>query len=109
MESLEELSFDVLKELTKIANEVQVILIEELDKTGVRYEREKATVRILNKQNVGVQGDGRTYKFPAEIYFSSRDRKKFYELPNFISDLSTQITNRVSGINRVTYVFAEKD
>ncbi len=102
MENLEDLSLEVLERLTKIANEVQVILIEELNKTGIKYNMERATVRILNKETVGVQGDGGTYKFPAEIYLAPEDRKTFYELPDFMGYLSIQITNRVRDVNRVT-------
>ncbi|MFX0065159.1 MAG: glutamine-hydrolyzing GMP synthase [Candidatus Hermodarchaeota archaeon] len=49
---------------------------------------------ILPIRSVGVQGDARTYKYPAMIYGGEKDW-------NLIEMVSTAITNRVPEINRV--------
>ena len=95
---------DNLKELTNLAKKVDKILKEELEKEGIIYEMAEA--RIYDLKTVGVQGDKRTYSYPAEIELR-QDGKIFWD-GDFTSRLSNRITNEVEQINRVLYVFASK-
>ncbi|HLD48850.1 MAG TPA: GMP synthase (glutamine-hydrolyzing), partial [archaeon] len=62
--------------------------------------------RIYDIKSVGVQGDERTYSYPAEIELRL-DGKVVWDA-EFSKRLSSRITNEVSGVNRVVYVFAKK-
>lgn len=90
--------------LRDLAVEVDKILKEELEKNGVGHDLAEA--RVYNVRNVGVQGDERTYEYPAEITLMC-DGKFVWE-PNFLADLSNRITNEVRGVNRVVYVLGKK-
>ena len=57
--------------------------------------------------NVGVQGDDRTYAYPAEITLFLKG--KFVWDLNFIGELSSRITNEIKDINRVVYVTEIRD
>ncbi|HLD48941.1 MAG TPA: hypothetical protein VJB11_01115 [archaeon] len=92
------------KELKKLAIEVDKILKEELKKAKITYDMAEA--RIYDIKSVGVQGDERTYSYPAEIELRL-DGKIVWDA-DFSKTLSNRITNEVSGINRVVYVFAVK-
>ena len=85
--------------LQKLAIEADKILREELEKA--RFEYDFAEVRIYNLRTVGVQGDNRTYLHPAEVTIKSKG--SFVWDAEFVSRLSTRITNEVRGINRVLY------
>lgn len=93
-----------IKELTKLAQEVDKILKEELEKENIKPDFAEA--RIYDIKNVGVQGDERTYNYPAEITLY-QDGKFIWET-EFISRLSLRITNEVKLVNRVVYVTAFK-
>ena len=94
-----------LKELTNLARKVDKILKEELDKDNIKYALAEA--RIYDIKCVGIQGDKRTYAYPAEITLFSEG--KFVWTPDFIARLSSRITNEVKGVNRVVYVLASKN
>ncbi len=91
-------------ELMRLAQEVDKILKEELKKNNIKYDFAEA--RIYNAKSVGVQGDERTYSYPAEICLY--DGGKFVWKTKFLRNLSSRITNEIRGINRVTYVTAFK-
>lgn len=101
-----------IKKLQNLAIEVDKIMREEFSKTGMSPTFAEA--RIYNISTVGVQGDGRTYTYPAEITIkepkhlngNKYTESEFYD---FLANLSTQITNKVKQINRVLYVTAIKD
>lgn len=68
-------------------------------------ERCSSTMRryALPVKSVGVQGDFRTYRFPAVLRFHADERGGFYHLPEFwkkIEDASSDITNSADFINR---------
>ena len=88
------------KYLQSLAIQVDRIMRDELEKGHIDYDFAEA--RILNIRNVGVQGDDRTYDYPAEINISKGGRSVWYT--NFIERLSSRITNEVRGVNRVVYV-----
>ena len=89
------------EELTNLEEQVDMILREELKNSSINYD--SAKVKIFNVKSVGIQGDKRTYAYPAGITIY-QNGKIFWE-EKFISKLSTRITNEVSGINRVGYLF----
>ncbi len=57
---------------------------------------------------MGVQGDERTYGYPAEITLFNKDRFIWTKKEGFLEKLSNRITNEVKGINRVVYTTAFK-
>ena len=93
-----------LNELTNLAQRVDAILKEELRKQSISYDMAEA--RIYDLKTVGVQGDNRTYAYPAEItlYYQGN----FVWNPLFLQTLSTRITNEIKELNRVVYVLATK-
>ncbi len=93
------------EELKELAQQVDKILKEELERVGIEYTM--AEVRIYDVKTVGVQGDERTYTYPAEIEL--RQNKNFVWKPSFTQRLSTRITNEVRNINRVLYVIPLKE
>jgi len=90
--------------LKRLAGEADRILKEELSKSGISYDMAEA--RTYDVRSVGVQGDGRTYDYPAEIELR-HDGRVVWDT-DFIERLSNRITNEIKGINRVVYVFAAK-
>jgi len=88
------------EELMNLARHVDGILKEELNKSNISHDLAEA--RIYDVKTVGVQGDGRTYAHPAEITLFRKGT--FVWDQEFLSALSTRITNEVQGVNRVTYV-----
>ena len=90
--------------LQDLAIKVDKILKEELGKADISYDMAEA--RIYDVKTVGVQGDERTYLYPAEIEL--RQDGKIIWRPDFLQILSTRITNEVRGVNRVVYVLGFK-
>ncbi len=88
-----------ISKLQKLAIEADKILREELQ--TAEFEYDFAEVRIYNLRTVGVQGDNRTYLHPAEV--TIKHKGSFVWDAEFVSRLSTRITNGVEGINRVLY------
>ncbi len=91
-------------ELINLAKKVDKILKEELKNNNIEYDM--AEVRIYDIKTVGVQGDTRTYCYPAEITLYNKG--EFVWQPEFLSRLSTRITNEVVNINKVIYLTATK-
>jgi len=87
-----------INELTNLAKQVDIIFKEELAKTNIKYS--VAKVRIYPIKSVGIQGDERTYSYPAEIELRDKERKFVWDT-EFFERLSTRITNEVKGINRI--------
>ncbi|MEK6945714.1 MAG: hypothetical protein AABW63_02885 [Nanoarchaeota archaeon] len=104
---------ELRKELQNLAIKTNNILQEELLSHKLTYKL--ATAYIYDQKTVGVQGDERTYGYPAEItfnqlrksdgtlFYAKRNKKEFYE---FLDRLSTRITNEVTGINRIVWPLA---
>ncbi len=73
---------------------------EELEKiqSGLKeFERAGFTLTVLPVKSVGVQGDGRSYKYIVGVH-GKRDWSAF-------ADLAKEIPKKVHGINRLVYVF----
>ncbi|MBS3117394.1 hypothetical protein J4430_00755 [Candidatus Woesearchaeota archaeon] len=92
------------EELMNLARKVDKILKEEL--TLASIEHDLAEARIYDLRTVGVQGDQRTYAYPAEITLYRGD--KFIWDTEFLEKLSLRVTNEVDSINRVVYVIATR-
>lgn len=98
-----------VEKLQCLAIKIDRVLKEELKKEGMLCEFAEA--RVYNLKTTGVQGDDTSYKYPAEITIKKSRHsdgtkyieKEFYE---FLSRLSSRITNEISEINRVLYVVA---
>jgi len=94
------------KHLQGLAVQVNTLFREELDKRNIPYD--KAEVRIYNIRTVGVQGDERTYQYPAEITLFTDSKFVYDDDDNFLAELSTRITNEIDGINRVVIMLAKE-
>ena len=95
---------DHLNHLKYLAREVDRILKEELRRAKINYDMAEA--RIYDARSVGVQGDERTYEYPAEIELR-HDGKVIWDT-DFTERLSNRVTNEVKGVNRIVYVWAKK-
>ena len=94
------MDYETRRYLQSLAIEVDAILQDELSRSGLDYDFAEA--RILNIRTVGVQGDDKTYLYPAEINVRKNGRVVWD--PDFIASVSSRITNNVRGVNRVVYV-----
>jgi len=63
---------------------------------------------VLPIKSVGVQGDKRTYKYPAVIEIKNIRDNNILNW-DLLEKQSTELTNKVAGINRVMLLIAKKD
>ena len=103
---------EVSENKVRILQEVDYIFINGLKTSGLYNEVWQAGVILLPVQSVGVMGDERTYENAVALRaVTSTDgmTADWCHLPyDFLADISNQIINRVSGINRVTYDISSK-
>lgn len=103
---------EVTREKIRMLQDADYIFIEELKKYGLYDEVWQAAVILLPVQSVGVMGDERTYEYVVVLRtVSSTDgmTADWYPLPyEFLSRVSSEIINRVKGINRVVYDISSK-
>ena len=92
-----------IKYLQNLAIQVDIILKEELRNAGL--EIDVAEARIYDLRTVGIQGDQRTYAYPAEINLNGKETWP----KDFLDKLSSRITNEVKDVNRVVYVLATEE
>jgi GMP synthase (glutamine-hydrolysing) len=64
--------------------------------------------QVLPIKSVGVQGDKRTYKYPAVIEIKNIRDISVLDWDS-LEKQSTELTNKVAGINRVVLLIAKKD
>lgn len=96
-----------MKVLRYLAIKADEIMQEELKRINANYTQ--AEVKIIDIRTIGVQGDERTYCYPAEITLYNSKRFVWDGQEELLERLSNRITNEVRGINRVLYVIAKKD
>ena len=88
------------------------ILIEEIRRAGLYRDIWQAFVVLPAIRTVGVQGDGRTYAYPAIVRaVTSEDAMTadWARLPyDLLAKVSSRIINEVPGINRVAYDISSK-
>ena len=96
----------------EILRKADTILLEELEKAGWYAQTAQAFTVLLPVQSVGVMGDYRTYENVIAIRavqtedFMTADWSRLpYDL---LAQISTQIINQVTGVNRVVYDISSK-
>jgi GMP synthase (glutamine-hydrolysing) len=103
---------EVKKQDLEILREVDAIFIENLKSAELYSQIWQAFCVLLPVHTVGVQGDGRTYeKVVALRAVTSSDGMTadwFDFETQFLKRVSNEITNRVSGVNRVVYDITAK-
>lgn len=103
---------DITAEKVRILQEVDYIFINGLKESGLYDEVWQAGAMLLPVQSVGVMGDERTYESVVALRaVSSLDgmTADWCHLPyDFLSEVSSNIINRVKGVNRVVYDISSK-
>jgi len=97
LEEFKTLEEEVNKKLNNFL-ELELKKNEEFSKIGLK-------AKIIPIKSVGVQGDGRSYKYPCFLY--SKDISKFNL--NLFENISTKITNTIFEINRILVLIEEED
>lgn len=92
--------------------QADAILLHELKEAGWYRKTAQAFAVLLPVQSVGVMGDGRTYENVIALRAVQTDdfmTADWSQLPyDLLARISTQIINRVSGVNRVVYDISSK-
>ncbi|CAN5462915.1 glutamine-hydrolyzing GMP synthase [soil metagenome] len=103
---------DITPEKVRILQEVDYIFIQGLRSYNLYDKVWQAGAMLLPVQSVGVMGDERTYeKVVALRAVVSVDgmTADWSHLPyEFLSDMSSEIINKVKGVNRVVYDISSK-
>ncbi len=103
---------DITEEKVRILQEADHIFISSLKKANLYDEVWQAGVMLLPVQSVGVMGDERTYEQAIALRaVESTDgmTADWCHLPyEFLAKVSSDIINKVKGINRVTYDISSK-
>ena len=102
----------ISREKLEILREADEIFIEGLKKQGLYDKVWQALVILLPVQSVGVMGDERTYENTVVLRaVNSTDgmTADWSQLPHeFLGMISSEIINKVKGINRVVYDISSK-
>ncbi len=103
---------DITAEKTAILQEVDDIFITALKDNGLYDEVWQAGAMLLPIRSVGVMGDERTYEKVVSLRaVTSVDgmTADFSHLPfDFLAEVSSNIINKVKGVNRVVYDISSK-
>jgi len=103
---------EITPEKVRIIQEVDDIFISGLKKEGLYDEVWQAAAILLPIQSVGVMGDERTYENVVALRaVNSVDgmTADWSHLPyEFLGEISSQVINRVKGVNRVVYDISSK-
>ncbi len=103
---------DITKEKVRILQEVDHIFISGLKKNNLYETVWQAAAILLPVQSVGVMGDERTYENVVALRaVGSTDgmTADWSQLPyEFLAQVSSDIINRVKGVNRVVYDISSK-
>jgi GMP synthase (glutamine-hydrolysing) len=96
---------DITTERLEILREADAILLEEIRRAGLYRELWQSFVVLPAIRSVGVQGDERTYGYPAVIRAVTSDdamTADWARLPyDLIETISGRIVNEIPGVNRV--------
>jgi GMP synthase (glutamine-hydrolysing) len=96
---------DITQERLEILREADSILLEEIRRAGLYRELWQSFVVLPAIRSVGVQGDERTYGYPAVIRAVTSDdamTADWARLPyDLIETISGRIVNEIPGVNRV--------
>jgi len=103
---------EINKKSINILREVDYIFINGLKENGLYDKVWQAGSMLLSVRSVGVMGDERTYENVVALRaVTSTDgmTADWAHLPNdFLSKISSEIINKVSGVNRVVYDISSK-
>jgi GMP synthase (glutamine-hydrolysing) len=103
---------EVTRERVAILQEVDDIFINGLTDSGLYDQVWQAAAILLPVQSVGVMGDERTYENVVALRaVTSTDgmTADWVHLPyEFLSRISSEIINKVRGVNRVVYDISSK-
>jgi len=103
---------DITPEKVRILQDADDIFISGLRKAGLYDQVWQAGVILLPVRSVGVMGDERTYENVVALRaVSSTDgmTAEWSRLPHdFLADISSEIINKVKGVNRVVYDISTK-
>ena len=103
---------EVTPKKTEIVRQASRIIEEELRDTKMWKDIWMSFAVLLSIKSVGIQGDGRSYKYPIVVrIIESRDAMtaNFSKVPyDVLEKISTRITNEVKDVNRVVYDITHK-
>lgn len=103
---------DITPDKVKVLQEVDSIFIQGLKDRGLYEKVWQAGAILLPVQSVGVMGDERTYERVVSLRaVTSTDgmTADWAHLPyDFLADISSDIINKVKGVNRVVYDISSK-
>ncbi len=103
---------EVTPEKVEIAQNADAVFIDALHEHNLYKEVWQAGAMLLPVQSVGVMGDERTYEFTIALRaVTSVDgmTADWARLPHeFLAKVSTDIINKVKGVNRVAYDISSK-
>ena len=103
---------DITPEKVKMLQEADHIFISSLKESGLYNKVWQAGTMLLSVQTVGVMGDERTYENAVALRaVESTDgmTADWVHLPHeFLAKVSSDIINKVKGINRVVYDISSK-
>lgn len=103
---------EVNRERVRILQEVDHIYIQNMKSFGLYNKVWQAAAILLPVQSVGVMGDERTYENVVALRaVESTDgmTADWCQLPyDYLSKVSSEIINKVSGVNRVVYDISSK-
>ncbi len=103
---------DITADKVRILQEVDSIFISGLRKSGLYDKVWQAGAMLLPVQSVGVMGDERTYESVVSLRaVTSTDgmTADWAHLPyDFLATVSSDIINKVKGVNRVVYDISSK-
>ncbi|MDW8393374.1 MAG: glutamine-hydrolyzing GMP synthase [Chitinophagales bacterium] len=103
---------EVTPEKVRLLQEADAVFIEALKQSGFYQRVWQAGVILLDSRSVGVMGDERTYEYVAALRaVESTDgmTADWSRLPHeLLARISSDIINRVRGINRVVYDISSK-
>ncbi len=102
----------VTPEKLEVIRKCDTIFLDELHKSGWYRKTSQAFAVLLPVQSVGVMGDGRTYENTVALRCVQTDdfmTADWSHLPHeLLARVSTNIINRVKGVNRVVYDVSSK-
>jgi len=110
------LAIRILGEVTEdrldILRDADLIVRQEINRSGLYHELWQAFAVLLPIRSVGVMGDQRTYAYPIVLRFvSSEDgmTADWSRVPyDLLETIANRIVNEVRGVNRVVYDITSK-
>lgn len=103
---------EVTAERLNILRDADLIVRQEINRSGVYHDLWQAFAVLLPVRSVGVMGDQRTYAYPIVLrLITSEDgmTADWARVPyDLLEVISTRIVNEVKGVNRVVYDITSK-